>query len=877
MGDEDGASEKGRGLLKLKIAKKAYVFDVRKKYAAVRTFNVKKKPETPAEGIIQNISSLLKKRRPGEEKEKAPAAKPSGQNLLSTTIKIAAGLLALFFLAIAFVWISVSASPAQQAPALPPSAFSGTLNFSINGSDILSVGSEQSPKYMGYMLLDYSSQGLSALNFSAYLYQQKPPTQVFVLDYLKEGADTYPEFLSGLKQTLGIAGISVNEIGLESLQTLPGGSVLLVPTGYFPEELLDSNSSTYYGNLLSRGVTIIYIGDPFDNLALDGQASSTISVNEPELTFSTSNIPESSGGFNLYDPQYSVAVSQAGASEGFSGGTPLYGSVSVIHRGTGTMLFIPQQLDLGWISDTRSTGTEKAVNDVSRIVEEDAWNPPFAGASELGNVSGNGANALSLYTAPPFGGSFAYAEVAALATDSKGLVQQGLSTFRLNKGQESDIVPLNAETVPYYLIGEDTRLDMVFHEANQTPVQMYVVMYKDGTQFSRSNLENQPTAPVGQKSINFEVDALPGNYVVMVEDGNGRVYAATELSVADLDIAVNTTTNEWQTGKFVFLLSSAGSPVFPQSLTVSMDGNYPETYSPSTLALDGASTALEYDYPGKISAGAHDFTFTVGSLKKDVRLQYTARKEFWDNPMVIVLGFVSLLVFGLGTILRRPEALRYGLDIPDFPPLSTIKIPIKRETVLEIFDNVNMRYNWKWMPLRLDEIKSGFGKLTYNGKPILVGDFNLDRILSKMREEGTIRDELDYWGRADWEKESGHSLHYLAVYRILRNVFVNNAVKFSKLDTMPDCDVKAIIGKEELYLHIMEEPKERVVHRALGTASKGPTMIVFRSEEEIEKFKPMLTSTSRLAVALKMEVNNHNIMLLPVKVAISAYLKQKSL
>jgi hypothetical protein len=219
---------------------------------------------------------------------------------------------------------------------------------------------------------------------------------------------------------------------------------------------------------------------------------------------------------------------------------------------------------------------------------------------------------------------------------------------------------------------------------------------------------------------------------------------------------------------------------------------------------------------------------------------------------------------------------RYGLDIPDFPPLSTIKIPVKRENVLEIFDNVNLGYSWKWMPLRPEELKNGFRKLTYNGKPIIVGDFNLDRILSRMRDEGLVKNELDYWGLARWEKESGHTIRYLTLYRIMRNVFVNNAVKFSKIDAMPDCDLKAIAGKEELYFHIMEEPAQRVVHRALATAKRGKTIIVFLTQEEADAFSASLTSTSKLAVGLKMEMQSGNILVMPVKSAISGYLKQIS-
>ena len=146
-------------------------------------------------------------------------------------------------------------------------------------------------------------------------------------------------------------------------------------------------------------------------------------------------------------------------------------------------------------------------------------------------------------------------------------------------------------------------------------------------------------------------------------------------------------------------------------------------------------------------------------------------------------------------------------------------------------------------------------------------------MLAHLRDEGKVKEEIGYWGRADWERISKHSIAYLAIYRIMRNVFVNNAVKFSKLDAMSDCDLKAIAGKEEIYFHIMEPPYEVRVHRALATSKKGTTIMVFKTEEERDAFKDSLTSTSKLAVGLKMEVNSGNILLLPVKNAITAHLK----
>jgi hypothetical protein len=579
--------------------------------------------------------------------------------------------------------------------------------------------------------------------------------------------------------------------------------------------------------------------------------------------------PESAEGLFLYDSQYVASPGKTGQAAGISPLGMLYGSVSAVRIGNGVMLFVPQFLDGGWVTDADSSGAQKAAQDISRIIYEERWLGEVAGAS-ASLPAPSGKDKVSLYSSP-FEGDSAFARLSATATDANGIPSRAFSVLQAQKTQKGEITPRDAQAVPYYLSGLKTRLNLALRESDPTPVKLFVVMYKDGLELQRSEFELGLTNPTIEKSVDFQVDAEPGNYVLTVEDNYGKVYAATLLRVIDLDIEL--THVNWQEGQFNFSLSSAGRPVSPPSMSVAIDGMGEQQYSLQSLARSPSATTLSYGYRGKLVPGMHNFTFSTGDWSKKFEAEYYQRKNIWDNPVVVGLGIVSLVIFGIGTLLRRPEVLRYGLDVPDFPPLSTIKIPVKRETVLEIFDNVNTGYSWRWMPLRPEEVKGGFRKLTYNGKPILIGDFNLERLLSKLSEDGEVREELGYWGLSRWEKESGHSIRYLMIYRILRNVFVNNAVKFSKLDAIPECDVKAVAGNEELHLHFMEEPRERVAHRALATVGKGHTIIVFKTPEEAEDFRRALNSPSKLAVALKMEVNSRNILLLPVKEAVSAYLR----
>lgn len=870
MADEK-ATNQGSGLSRLKITKKTYVFDVRKKYAANRNFLLKKAAETPAEDIRQKVQEFLKRRsaQGGEQEKKereerqksalAQQAKPSSPAMSHVKMAVAVVLFLVLSSAV-FVWLQLSALSPSGAT-VPPAVFSGNFSSRITQADLLSYQQGESYLRMGYLLINYDGASISNLSYQIKLLPQKPPSQAYLLDYERDSADSYPSFRRKLFESLSRDGIPINEITMDKLPQLPGGATVIIPTGYFPAELLGIGNPFTYKDLLARGNNILYIGLPFDEDALDRRGTA-VHVGRQDVAFSRARAA-SAEGFALYDGQYFAVPS--GGQSGIASGPQLYGSVSTIRAGEGIMFFLPQSLDGGWRGDG-----EKAAEDVARILREERWLAPYSEQVVGADLGALDKAPLSVFT-KPFSSDTAYVEFSETAADLQGISKRAVRVFQIGKRQKGEMASRDPVAVPTYLSGQRARLNIDLREDSPALVKLYVNLYKDGLQVHSEELELGLTTPTLEKPKDIELDVPPGRYIIRVEDKGGKVYAATGIDVADLDVQADSA--KWQTGSFSFSLSSAGAQVSPKSLSVSIDGRGEKQYTASSLSYAGSKTALQYDYPGEIKPGNHIFSFRAGSYTKPVPLEYRQSKQFWDNPLVIVLGLLSLGIFAIGMVLRRPEKMRYGLDIPDFPPLSTIKIPVKHETVLEIFDAVNSSYSWQWMPLRPEEIKNGFRRLTYNGKPILIGDFNLDRVLAKLLEEGLVKEELGYFGPVKWEGESRRSIPYLAVYRILRNVFVNNAVKFSKLGAMPDCDVKAIVGKEELYLHIMQKPEENVVHRALATAKRGTTIIVFASEEERDKFRNSLTSTSKLAVALKMEVNAGNILLLPVKNAITSYLK----
>lgn len=864
------------GLSRLRIAKKAYVFDVRKRYAVSRNYAVARKAGPQEGDLRETLRGLLSGKKPSARKEeqKAPPAakqpqapqKPPAPSRKNTVLIAILATLALFIIGgAAFVFLRLSSPESGGGPAAALGEFSGSFGYELRENGLLSVLQGEKEARTAYFLIDYQSQNLTGLNFTARIFAARPSTQVFLLDYAREGADSYPVFRRSLLDGFARRGVNANEISIDQLASLPGGAVVIVPTGYFPKELLGMGSQFDYKTLLSRGNSIVYIGFPIDR-ALDSNGL-TIPVRVPEMSFSKAK-PASTGGFRLFDAQY---VAGPGAAGQLSAGGQVYGSVSVIRYGGGVLLFLPQSLDGGWRGDDRTTAGEAAAQDVVRLVVEAPWMTPAAVAQSAAKAGVDGKQVLTMLTGPFFGDS-AYAEFSADASDAADISRRSVDVFMLSKEQNGEMNPREEQAVPYYISGQLTRFNIVLAENSSKPVKLYVRLYQDGRLAQEEELELGLTSPTTEKPKDVQLMVEPGTYIVRVEDREGKVYAATVLQVRGLDTAFNST--DWAARRFSFLLSAAGEPVNPRMVAVSMDGKNERKYSSSSYSFMDSGTGIEYSYPDEIRPGNHTFYFTVGNVTTTLSTEYRPPRYPWDNPLVDALALLSILVFGIGYMLRRPEILKYGLDIPDFPPTSAIKIPVKRQAMLQLFNEVNAGYSWQWMPLRADEVKNGFRRLTHNGKSILIGDFNLERLLARLKDEGLVKEELGYWGLSEWETQSGRSITYLAIYRIMRNVFVNNAVRFSKLGAMADCDVKAIAGKEEMYFHIMEgRDAERTAHRALATAKKGTTIIVFRTEDEVRSFGETLTSTSKLAVALKMEINGGNILLLPVKNAISAYLK----
>jgi hypothetical protein len=236
--------------------------------------------------------------------------------------------------------------------------------------------------------------------------------------------------------------------------------------------------------------------------------------------------------------------------------------------------------------------------------------------------------------------------------------------------------------------------------------------------------------------------------------------------------------------------------------------------------------------------------------------------SMFEKPENIAMIIISISLFVIGYLVARPEKTYYGIDVPDFPPLQSIAIPIKREKILEMFDAINADLKWKYTPLTISDLKIGFKKIMFRGKPLIVGDYNLEMVLDKMKEEGLIVQSMDYYAPKRWEKETRKSIYYLAQVRALRDIFVTEGIPFLQFGQRGDADTVISYGGEKVYIHIYES--DEVIKKAIQTASVGRTIIVFENEMVMNEFLSRLHAPGKANVIFKLLMDNGKIAVTPI-------------
>jgi len=841
---------------KVKIKKKIYRFEMRRRYQYENHYKILERP--PIEMIKDELKKLF---APKKEKKKVAAAPLAGPSKppggFNFSVLGAAVLIALIVLGLGWLYLSSMLESATDIFE-PPLDKPVIINTLVSG-EILNSGELGSKNYRAAVMVEYNTSNIDNYTVILRPYKEKIPSEVYVLNSARKEASIYPDFIRELRNKLGKRQMVLNEISLKQLESVPEGAIVIVPSGVVPMELLGYESSITMENLADRGIVVIYIGQPFTQM-LNTSLSGSPSVFTPQeklrelpVLFDETNPGQSTENFSLYQPLYRVTGVRWDTLSA-------YGSVSIVKKGDGAFLFLPQTLDGGWSRDPVA-----AAEDISRVIFEVPWAEPLAEPVVYSFVNQSNYSATRYFFTETFQAPEASVKVDFIGNSSASNfpVQETLY-MHLAKPTDSDFFIQGGEKViPTNLTNDLVRLNAELKEPEPGQPNMYIIFIDEkGSQvqdFPQGNIDIQ-----SDRSFDVPVYVDRGEYLVKLIDDESQLYAQTYMKVVSIDVKRVRDPKEVRS-KYTFEITMDGNPVTLDQVDVVVnDGEYGR-YNFSGVSKVTIDMSKYTGSPQqRLPDGNHSFEFTSAGLKSTVVVEHITPPNIFTQPIFWVVALLTMGIVGIGAYFARQEEVYFSLDVPDFPPVARTRIPLSQDVVLSMFPKINENYRWEYTPLTTAEIKNAFKEVFYKGKPIYITDYNVEYLLEALRKKGLVGEALEYYGLTEWENKTKHSTDYLALMRRLRDMCVNNAVPFTGLGESKEADSVITVVGQQMYLHFYEKDGDvkHLLKRALGTIGTGITILVFKSHGDKEAFKDILNSSPTIApLIMKMESDSKSLLL----------------
>ena len=837
---------------KSRIRRILYSFNIRKIYTYIRRFA--KPKEDPFAAITSAFTGPSKPQREVKEEMKFKGTAAKARTPIFKTILLLAIIIAI--LGAAFLIISNIKLEPQQPPGqieLPPLPI-----INVNVTDSGYLDSYDGKRWYATVAVDGSNLDYADLALS--VFKDFAPQDVFILRSVRKDAINYKEFKSILKSRLESDGISVTEITPDDVLRMPKNSkiVLIVPSGYLPTFFLGMEDPDFdIKEFTQRGNVLIYIGRSLTEYLISRDGG--LEPSPPEKTEKLGiSFQAENQAYSKFRPLYRVQQA-GGRAEGLDLRSQT-GSASVTWGGGGYVYFLPTTID-GWWSYSK----ENSAGDLSDIIANAYWGYYYvSGADRVDAKDG----ILNTTNKVLFTSKLQRKTGEAAVTQAYGRIF--IKTEKLDDNVTAGkVIQLKFQSPPMGNIANAESAISTSINGNDLDISYSLnelILKEDNIfiQIVNSSGSTVKIVPLGMKSLKVkDVYRLPvgissGNYMLRIVDSAGNLLAQSYLHLSPFTIEPQSM--GWDLKLFIF-------SVYPEG---DEDNPYTKEITPVKISLDGKEEKevklvggrLTYETSYFPSVGNHTFKFIIGNdiILKEV--PFLREPSFIEKYWYMIL--ITVLVFGVGFLIRRPERMEYCIDVPDFPPLHSIAIPIKRETIIDMFTTVNKELKWEHTPLSIQDLKSAFKKISARGRPVMIGNYNLEHILDKLVQEGQLKNALDYYGLVSWEKEARKSIYTLAMQRALRDLFVVEGVPFIPFGQRTDCDTIVSVGGEKISIHIYED--DSVIPKAVQTAPQGRTVIVFEDEQSMRDFTSRIHSSSETNVIFKMLLDdpNGNVILTPI-------------
>jgi hypothetical protein len=755
----------------------------------------------------------------------------------------------------------------------PPPSMNYSVGISVLDSGVVDYGSASPlpPYKVAYLLTQLNGENIANANLNVKLYDSELPRDVYLLDYSSPGfpgcteCDGLPDFRTSLETTLKKYGLldvnsTLNQIKINQIDKLTHRSIIVVPTGKIPAQLLGLERGLDLNGLMNRGFVIIFIGRDLEEAFYAN--GSVVRIPQNNLTsygigYNPGNTLSTCEGYRLQNPSFVISRNIVACS------------MSYVQSGEGYFFVLPRSIDIGWNANGIIAG-----EDVGRLIYEVRWKKPVTTGSldiPAQNINESNSNSSMIFLTPSSSES-GWARIFVNATTLNGSTIYVTTDRRITNTVSGKMIHMPQA------VGDDRMLiDFQFSEdfPQFRDVNISIVAYKNLRYVEKQYAHTIKIKTEYLFSSYFLVDLPIGNYTLSAEDDKGHVYAQSFLNVPPINVTMAAPTWKAEPQNFYFSASvpkypipqderqsSQQAPLAFKIAYVTLNNTPGKSVFPTFSNVSDFSGGFSFTPDSPFDYGV--YTFKVNISRQITTINQTNRKptSWLDNPINIVLIVAVVLIAVVGVALRRPEKPVYTIDVPDFPPLEKVVVPISKFSVLSLFDSVNKEYKWSFMPLNPQELKNEMRRrITYKGVPILITDYNLDKVLEELIKSDDVANALNFYGLKTWETKSGRSMRYLALFRLLRNFFINNAIPFTDLNQRKDCDLLASVKGEGLYVHIYTD--ENTLKRALELSTIGKNFIVFESKKELEEIvKQLDLSYNPLAVIIKSEIGIGKLQLL---------------
>jgi len=714
------------------------------------------------------------------------------------------------------------------------------FNFSIYTEGVL--GYENDQYAVPFVVLNYTASNVTNATISINFYTSNPVRNIYYVSSptMCIGCFNDQEVITSLRYYLQryalLNDATFNLVNIGTIGSIPPNSIVILATGLLPITLMPNSS--YNGNttlltLLSKGDTVVYVGDNFSrsigvgSIIFETSSQSIQLLNQYGLSW---GMPSTSSNlFYFRSPTFSLANR--------------YGNVSYANVLNGTLIAFSNQPRSAW------PNASYMAKDIAFALYSRFWIPEIA----YGNytISNPTSGSLGVFALQKF---MNYSSIGRINYTYPliNVVFSNSTNYSITYKRFNIYAELNGSLSIPSPIAETQTVPITIGMNISSPAKRLVIPHIDLYTSNMSYVTSIPigffNASTGINIIKYESFGMPsGYYIAILRDFNNRPYAASLFKLAGIEISPIDL--NFRNGTFMFSLSSLGMRIANSTYSISLDNSY------LTSGITNNSEII-YKLPkgSVIGYGTQTFEINIFNTKYKYVTQYT--KEIFHIPVYYIeFAIVIIIVIVLNLVIKAPNRDEYYIDIPEIPRSRKTHVVVPKREILGLFDKINMHYHWKYMPLLPEEIKNGIAaNLRYNNMPISITLQNANIILTKLINSGDLVNIKDYFAPKRWIDESGYSIEYLATFRRLRDYFVTAGISFTDLGAAQDADIDITKSGVEAQIFIYAETGKRSKILIGGDTKK---FIVFFDEERKLKFiEALYSSFGDESEALKTAIAN---------------------